>query len=73
MYLDGELEPGMIFTIEPGLYFHENDLLAPLEFRGIGIRIEDDVLVTETGVENLSAALPRSAAEIEKWLAKLTG
>jgi Xaa-Pro aminopeptidase len=72
MYLDGELKPGMIFTIEPGLYFHQNDLLAPLEFRGIGIRIEDDVLVTETGVENLSAALPRTAAEIEKWLAKLT-
>ena len=72
MYLEGELKPGMIFTIEPGLYFHQNDLLAPLEFRGIGIRIEDDVLVTETGVENLSAALPRSAAEIEKWLAKLT-
>lgn len=72
MYLDGELKPGMIFTIEPGLYFHQNDLLAPLEFRGIGIRIEDDVLVTETGVENLSAALPRSAAEIENWLAKLS-
>lgn len=72
MYLDGELKPGMIFTIEPGLYFHQNDLLAPVEFRGIGIRIEDDVLVTETGVENLSAALPRSAADVEKWLAKLT-
>jgi len=69
MYLDGELKPGMIFTIEPGLYFHRDDLLAPLEFRGIGIRIEDDVLVTEDGVENLSAALPRSADEIEKWLA----
>lgn len=70
LYLDGELKPGMIFTIEPGLYFHENDLLAPAEFRGIGVRIEDDVLVTENGVENLSAALPRTADDVEAWMAK---
>lgn len=70
-YHDAVLEPGMIFTIEPGLYFHQDDLLAPERFRGIGVRIEDDVLVTESGVENLSAALPRSAADIEAWLAKL--
>jgi Xaa-Pro aminopeptidase len=68
MYLDAELRPGMIFTIEPGLYFHEDDLLAPEEFRGIGIRIEDDVLVLEDGVENLSARLPRTPEEIEKWM-----
>jgi Xaa-Pro aminopeptidase len=72
MYLDAELEPGMIFTIEPGLYFHEDDLKVPEEFRGIGIRIEDDVLVTATGVENLSAALPRDPDEIEAWMAKLS-
>lgn len=72
MYLDSELKPGMIFTIEPGLYFQPDDLLVPEELRGIGVRIEDDVLVTETGVENLSAALPRSADEIEAWLAKLS-
>jgi Xaa-Pro aminopeptidase len=72
MYLDAELEEGMIFTIEPGLYFHEDDLLAPKEFRGIGIRIEDDVLVTATGVENLSRALPRDPDEIEAWMAKLS-
>jgi Xaa-Pro aminopeptidase len=71
MYLDAELEEGMVFTIEPGLYFHEDDLLAPKEFRGIGIRIEDDVLVTATGVENLSRALPRDPDAIEAWMAKL--
>jgi Xaa-Pro aminopeptidase len=72
MYLDAELKEGMVFTIEPGLYFHEDDLLAPKEFRGIGIRIEDDVLVTASGVENLSRALPRDPNEIEAWMAKLS-
>jgi Xaa-Pro aminopeptidase len=72
MYLDAELQEGMIFTIEPGLYFHEGDLLAPKEFRGIGIRIEDDVLVTKDGVENLSRALPRTPDEIEAWMASLS-
>jgi Xaa-Pro aminopeptidase len=70
MSMDAELKPGMIFTIEPGLYFHRDDLLVPEEFRGIGVRIEDDVLVTETGVENLTAALPRKVDELEAWLAK---
>ena len=72
MYLDAELKQGMIFTIEPGLYFHADDLLAPEEFRGIGIRIEDDVLVTANGVENLSRALPRDPDEVEAWMAKLS-
>jgi Xaa-Pro aminopeptidase len=72
MYLDAELKEGMVFTIEPGLYFHADDLLAPEQFRGIGIRIEDDVLVTATGVENLSRALPRDPDEIEAWMAKLS-
>jgi Xaa-Pro aminopeptidase len=72
MYLDAVLQEGMVFTIEPGLYFHENDLLAPERFRGIGIRIEDDVLVTKDGVENLSAKLPRTPAEIESWMASLS-
>ena len=70
MSMDAELKPGMIFTIEPGLYFHKNDLLVPEEFRGIGVRIEDDVLVTENGVENLTAGLPRKVDELEAWLAK---
>jgi Xaa-Pro aminopeptidase len=73
MYLDAELRPGMVFTIEPGLYFGPADLLAPERFRGIGVRIEDDVLVTPDGVENLSAALPRQPVEIEAWMAGLLG
>ncbi|PRZ14984.1 aminopeptidase P family protein [Nesterenkonia sandarakina] len=68
LYLDGVLEPGMVFTIEPGLYFKNEDLAVPAEFRGIGIRIEDDVLVTPDGAENLSAALPRTAQDIERWM-----
>jgi Xaa-Pro aminopeptidase len=70
-YLDGKLAPGMIFTIEPGLYFKEDDLAVPAELRGIGIRIEDDVLVTADGVENLSRALPRGAEDVERWMAAL--
>jgi Xaa-Pro aminopeptidase len=69
LYLDAELEPGMVFTIEPGLYFQPDDELVPAELRGLGIRIEDDVLVTATGVENLSAALPRHPDAVERWLA----
>jgi len=73
LYREGKLEAGMVFTIEPGLYFQPDDLPVPEEFRGIGVRIEDDVLVTETGVENLSAAIPRTADEVEAWIARLTG
>lgn len=71
LYLDGIIEPGMVFTIEPGLYFKEDDLLIPEEYRGIGVRIEDDVLITENGNENLSGALPRTTEEIESWMAGL--
>ena len=71
MYMEATLEPGMVFTIEPGLYFHQDDLSVPKEYRGIGVRIEDDVLITKTGVENLTAALPRKSRDVEKWLAKL--
>lgn len=71
LYLDGVLEPGMVFTIEPGLYFKADDLAVPEEFRGIGVRIEDDVLVTEDGNENLSAALPRRPEDVEAWMASL--
>lgn len=69
LYLDGVLEPGMIFTIEPGLYFKSDDLLVPAEYRGIGVRIEDDILLTATGAENLSIALPREPDAVEAWLA----
>ena len=73
MYMDGVIEPGMVFTIEPGLYFQPDDLTVPAEFRGIGVRIEDDILVTESGLaENLSAAIPRTASDVEAWIARLT-
>jgi Xaa-Pro aminopeptidase len=71
LYLDGVLEPGMVFTIEPGLYFKADDLTVPEEYRGIGVRIEDDVLVTADGNENLSAALPRRPDDVEAWMAGL--
>ena len=69
LYRDGVLEPGMVFTIEPGLYFQPDDLTVPEEFRGIGVRIEDDIVVTADGAENLSAGIPRTADEVETWLA----
>ena len=54
---------------KPGLYFQTDDDLVPEELRGIGIRIEDDVLVTATGARNLSDGLPRTAGDVETWLA----
>ena len=68
LYLDGTLEPGMVFTIEPGLYFQPDDLSVPEEYRGIGVRIEDNILVTESGAENLSVGIPRTADDVEAWL-----
>lgn len=68
MYLDGLVEAGMCFTIEPGLYFQPDDLTVPEEFRGIGVRIEDDIVVTDEGSVNLSAAIPRRAEEVEAWV-----
>src|SRR5690606_8921959 len=73
MYVDGVIEPGMVFTVEPGLYFKSDDLTVPEEYRGIGVRIEDDVLVTADGNENLSAALPRRPEDVEAWMARLRG
>jgi Xaa-Pro aminopeptidase len=67
-YHDGVIEAGMIFTIEPGLYFQSDDLTVPAEYRGIGVRIEDDILVTEAGAENLSIGIPRTADDVEAWL-----
>lgn len=66
-YMGADLEPGVVMTVEPGLYFHAHDLTLPPELRGIGVRLEDDVLVTETGSEVLSAALPIAADEVEAW------
>lgn len=66
-YMGAALEPGVVMTVEPGLYFHAHDLTLPPELRGIGVRLEDDVLVTDAGSEVLSAALPISADEVEAW------
>ncbi|BDZ49841.1 Xaa-Pro aminopeptidase [Frondihabitans sucicola] len=70
LYLDGVLEAGMVFTIEPGLYFQPDDLTVPEAFRGIGVRIEDDILVTADGAENLSIAIPRTASDVEAWVGR---
>ena len=67
-YKFGRLEPGMVLTVEPGLYFQLDDLTVPAKFRGIGVRIEDDVLITESGVDVLSAAIPRATDEVEAWV-----
>ncbi|MFT4798998.1 MAG: Xaa-Pro aminopeptidase [Candidatus Azotimanducaceae bacterium] len=62
-------EPGMVMTVEPGIYIKEG-LDVPAKFRGIGIRIEDNVLVTKTGHEVLTAAIPKTVDEIEGYMAK---
>ncbi|MCB4208145.1 aminopeptidase P family protein [Arthrobacter sp. UM1] len=73
LYLDAELEEGMCFTIEPGLYFKKDDLSVPEEYRGIGVRIEDDILMTAEGPVSLSAALPRTADDVESWIQSKLG
>jgi Xaa-Pro aminopeptidase len=73
VYPKGDLAEGMVLTVEPGLYFQEDDLLVPEELRGIGIRIEDDILVTADGSRNLSDALPRTSSEVEEWMGRLRG
>ena len=70
--IDGEsrlLEPGMVFTIEPGLYIPVDDTSVAAKWRGIGIRTEDDVAITADGHEVLTAGLARSAEEIEAFMA----
>ncbi len=59
------LEPGMVFTVEPGLYFHPSEPATPPEWSGIGIRIEDDVLVTADGCEVLTSGVPKEPDEVE--------
>jgi Xaa-Pro aminopeptidase len=63
------LEPGMCFTVEPGLYVPEDDETAPAHLRGIGVRIEDDVIVTADGHENLNTAIPKTPDDVEHWMA----
>lgn len=70
---NGEAKPrplaaGMAYTIEPGLYIAPDDPKAPEAFKGIGIRIEDDIVVTENGIENLTHEIPKKVDEIEAWV-----
>ncbi|MFZ5439418.1 MAG: aminopeptidase P family protein [Myxococcota bacterium] len=71
VYRYGPLQAGMVLTVEPGLYFQEDDLTVPKKYRGIGVRIEDDLLVTPKGYRNLSKAIPSEAGAVEKWMKAL--
>ncbi|SEL49277.1 Xaa-Pro aminopeptidase [Streptacidiphilus jiangxiensis] len=70
-YHEGPLQVGHVLTVEPGLYFQADDLTVPQELRGIGMRIEDDFLITADGPLCLSAGLPRAADDVEAWMAQL--
>lgn len=70
-YRLGKLVPGMVLTIEPGLYFQQDDLTVPAKYRGIGIRIEDDIVVTARGNKNLSTDIPKSVKDVEAWMASV--
>jgi len=67
-YNVGTIEPGMAMAVEPGLYFHPNDETVPPELRGIGVRIEDNVVVTDDGLEILTEALPITTDGLEQWV-----
>jgi Xaa-Pro aminopeptidase len=67
-YKFGKLVSGMVLTVEPGLYFQRDDLTVPQKFRGIGVRIEDDVLVTQTGCRILSEHIPSKTKAVEAWM-----
>lgn len=67
-YLDGTLAAGHVLTVEPGIYFQPDDTLIPAEMRGMGFRIEEDILITEDGARILSDQLPRNASDVESWM-----
>jgi Xaa-Pro aminopeptidase len=67
-YTKGNVETGYVLTVEPGLYFQAEDLTVPEDLRGIGIRIEDDILITDDGTENLSGAMPREIEAVQAWM-----
>lgn len=69
-YRRGQLEPGMVLTIEPGVYFQKDDLTVPARYRGIGVRVEDDVLVTRRG-HRVVTDIPRHAGDVERWMRRL--
>ena len=62
------LEPSMVFTVEPGIYVPDDDEKVSAEFRGIGVRIEDDVVITAESFENLTGAIPKRPADLEAWM-----
>ncbi len=70
-YLDGPLQEGHVLTVEPGLYLQPDDETLPPELRGIGVRIEDDLVVTADGARLMSGALPRTADGVEEWMGAL--
>ncbi|QKV96960.1 aminopeptidase P family protein [Streptomyces sp. NA02950] len=70
-YLDGVLEEGQVLTVEPGLYLQPDDETLPAELRGIGVRIEDDLVITAEGARLMSGALPRTPDAIESWMGGL--
>ncbi len=72
-YKFGTLREGMVLTVEPGLYFQLDDLTVPARYRGIGVRIEDDVLITRTGADVLSASIPREPDAVERWVSSSIG
>jgi Xaa-Pro aminopeptidase len=71
VYKYGKLQAGMVLTVEPGLYFQTDDLTVPPRYRGIGVRIEDDVVVTARGCKVLSDAIPRTAKDVEAWMKRV--
>ncbi|WP_405095956.1 aminopeptidase P family protein [Micromonospora sp. NBC_01412] len=70
-YLDGRLAAGQVLTVEPGLYFQPDDELIPAELRGLGFRIEEDILITDDGYRVLSDGLPRRADDVEAWMHRI--
>ncbi len=68
-----KIEKNMLFTVEPGLYVSLGDTSVPSEFRGIGVRIEDDILVTDVGIEVLTLEAPKEIEELESIVGKKSG
>ncbi|MEU1435254.1 aminopeptidase P family protein [Streptomyces sp. NPDC005786] len=71
IYPDGALEPGQVLTVGPGLYLRPDDETLPRPLRGNGVRIEDDLVITQDGARLMSSALPRTPDDVEAWMAGL--
>ncbi len=69
-YKYGKLAAGMALTVEPGLYFQPDDATVPPRYRGIGVRIEDDVVITNDGYRSLTAGFPRQVTAVEAWVSE---